>query len=1647
MESLSAPSEDADELGSGGSQDMVVFDFPEYPGQQAVTSVGDSASGTEVFGAADPQLAGAIVETIVQQNLDVYRASPSRLQEDVSQEAQVASDYRGRLLYELLQNADDAMESSESDADRVVFVITDDAFWMANSGRPLTDADVQGLCGLGASSKVDAAGTKRASIGHKGLGFKSVLEITDAPAIYSRTHSFRLGEREARPHVEALWDELDSTPPPAVPAMRFPSVIGEEDDEDRWPALRDSGLNAAFQFPFRRNLASDQREGLTDLLLGLPLTTVLFLKHLESVEVWVDQTNRSEHRKWRISRTIQRDSEWDSVAGLGDSGLYRVTVSSSAGESAAFYIAHDAKVPIGSNREGLSGPAWQGVDLTEVSIAVLENEPHDGMPEEWRRFHVFLPTEERCPYPMLVNGAFATDLSRQHIRVRPESGDYNSHLVREAARLFVNDMLPELQRESVVRVLASLDRGDDPGGADAANLLHGSLVKLLAVEPLIPTESNHLRPIGACALPPSLLEKEGELFRSVLAAEARWGEAEFPDAEFCRGRWARVAADHGATQLTPAECLSALGTLTNPQRASIREHESGFYEMDPVLELCALLWERADVVERSDVETAARRERVFPIHRNDDGSVQRVALGDDTAFYPPQSAKRDFPLRGLQFLCHSICWGALNRNERNERLGEQMKTWSALFDIKEFRFQEVMQASVLPALGLTPSPEQLSWRDELRSTESLAAICQLAGAFVKPDRPLRYQRLQSDRASFNLSRLPVPCVDHEGTELWVPAYQAYFGRAWLEDASFEHVVDALPENARIGAYFLVSPDKFVGLLDSAQEDHAVTTDGDDDEVDLDEDVDRALETTESERWLNFLSWIGVNRSLRLVHFHDVEDRDSGWLKTKDLQQPKGWAFRDLDETWSDYCADLRARLAERPERNEVVPYLYELHDLEFALPLIEYAQRDATAELATRLFEHLTMNWKTYAPLADAQVALVRVGRWPAGRSKPQRATSEEITSVGDNLWLYRMRTSGVCPTSRGPRRPEAAWRLTPELERRFTFSRGHRDASDLVPVLKQSSDLPENDVRAFCERLGIRSEVSPTTFTIEDARLLCAQIERLYGDKAVDASDLRNVIRPAYRSMFELLSGKAGSDASLPLADSRLLAEEAGHHKFLPAVEVLFASTPGIRERSGLAGSVPLFVLEAEPAALAPLTSVFGCRELESVLEWHPNPGDQVGSSELGEIRQGLSQLVPPLAARIRAERRNKQDLRNLREFAEQIEPVEELQVACTLDGARLDRQSNPGYYVRPQTRAEKFQGFIVWTGASWPPSPDTAQSLAMALADTLGINLVETILAFITSDDRHREQLLNIAGASGHYQDVLVELSEDSDVQVELKAPVAEPTAAPESQQPREERIPSGPDVPRPAAPPVPLHSFDSLLLYGEPLIVTGEQASVEGRQDRSGRSTGSSSAATPNSAPAGTDLSALDALGMQIAVAYEARRLGSVRGPVTTISDGVLRGGDGSPADDTLVVAVHTPAAIVRAKELSDVVNRVMENLEARGVSRVHPGFDLLSICGGEIDRLIELKSSGVDARVQAMSWNEWKSASRSDLRDSFWLYLVGNLRADLVHASPYIRAINDPFGSLESQAVENQQVRRSVQLRVREFTTAEHLDLTVMDPLEP
>jgi len=366
--------------------------------------------------------ATSLIESIRAANLDVYRASPARLREDVASEAEIAHDYQGRLIYELLQNADDAMADAPSHRDRIRFRLTDHELWVANTGRPLTEADVRGLTSTGAGTKTTSGERRRASIGHKGMGFKSVLELTAQPEVYSTTCAFLMDARRAQPRVATVMESIGEIAPEQVPIMRFPWQLDASPPE--WERARADGFNTLFRFPFPEGQDPEKRTGLANALLSLPVTTILFLKYLEQVDVEVEVDGHIERYSWWLERERRNsDGKWAPCVGLLDSGVYRVWVKSDGPNDIwLFLLAHDADVAIGSHRGGLNAYAWSGVEVTEVTVAaLLAGGAGDVLPDEWRRFHVFLPTAEPCPYSFLVNGAFATDLSRQEIRLGPGS--------------------------------------------------------------------------------------------------------------------------------------------------------------------------------------------------------------------------------------------------------------------------------------------------------------------------------------------------------------------------------------------------------------------------------------------------------------------------------------------------------------------------------------------------------------------------------------------------------------------------------------------------------------------------------------------------------------------------------------------------------------------------------------------------------------------------------------------------------------------------------------------------------------------------------------------------------------------------------------------------------------------------------------------------------------------------------------------------------------------------------------------------------------------------------------------------------------------------------------------------------------------------
>ena len=106
-----------------------------------------------------------------------FAQSLKSISEDTAQE------YEGRAVLELIQNGHDAI-GRESSGRIHVLLITDEAepaLYVANDGAPFSSANFHAIIGFGLSDKSAGEG-----IGNKGLGFRSVLRLTDRPEVYSR---------------------------------------------------------------------------------------------------------------------------------------------------------------------------------------------------------------------------------------------------------------------------------------------------------------------------------------------------------------------------------------------------------------------------------------------------------------------------------------------------------------------------------------------------------------------------------------------------------------------------------------------------------------------------------------------------------------------------------------------------------------------------------------------------------------------------------------------------------------------------------------------------------------------------------------------------------------------------------------------------------------------------------------------------------------------------------------------------------------------------------------------------------------------------------------------------------------------------------------------------------------------------------------------------------------------------------------------------------------------------------------------------------------------------------------------------------------------------------------------------------------------
>ena len=445
---------------------------------------------------------GAYIRSESDKTLAAYERQPNLVREHANHEEDTArGGYAHRQLFELAQNSADAL--SLAGGGRIVIRLTTSHLYCADDGSPIDDYGVRALMFSHLSSK---RGTSE--IGRFGLGFKSVLGVTDAPEFFGRSGSFRFDRTRASEIIQAIIPEAER-----YPVLRLPEAIDPRPEMESDPVLRQlmDWAGNIVRLPLKPGAHAD----LAEQISNFPPRFLLFVPHVHHLTL---QTGGPE------DTTKEADDSWDNwdlelqtgerEKGKDDTrifelshqdGMYLLDDGQRKTRWMIFKRTHKLSPDARSDSRALD-------DADEVPLTWAA--PLDGLSRPGR-FWAFFPTLTASLLAGILNAPWKTNEDRQNLL----PGVYNDELI-DAAAAMVAENLPRLSTpEDPARHLDALPRGREGGDNEHSDRLRERLFAELAGRAVVPNQDGKLRKVRGVSYPPRELTPSQQID---LAPLERW---------------------------------------------------------------------------------------------------------------------------------------------------------------------------------------------------------------------------------------------------------------------------------------------------------------------------------------------------------------------------------------------------------------------------------------------------------------------------------------------------------------------------------------------------------------------------------------------------------------------------------------------------------------------------------------------------------------------------------------------------------------------------------------------------------------------------------------------------------------------------------------------------------------------------------------------------------------------------------------------------------------------------------------------------------------------------------------------------------------------------------------------------------------------
>lgn len=436
-----------------------------------------------------------------QRTLNAYREQPSLVEEHYGIEnAVLTGGYGHRQIYELVQNAADALWEGKCKG-RIHVRLTNQALYCANEGAPIDKTGARAIFMSHMHTK------KGEQIGHFGLGFKSVLAVSNQPEFYSKSGSFGFNHSDTAKRIRNIVPDAKQCP---ILRLGYPIDVHSAIKTDCNLEELSKWATTIVKLPRTANISS----WLSEDLDSFPSAFILFSPLVKTLIL--EDTTCNKTRKIEIR---QENDEIIVIEGQ-DRSRWRIFQTSIPTEKLSESARNDAN-PLWLDREAL--PVVWAVPLDKKRTV--------------GRFWAFFPTETKMTLSGILNAPWKTNADRENLL----DGPFNRELLTKAAMLVASNLHQLSIDDDPASHLDYLPARDTKSNADES--LADILFQELSTHKILPDTKSVL------CIPNKLFLRPEEVTKNDIQNWLKGTDHEITDVGWCHLSVEQRERRHRATRL------------------------------------------------------------------------------------------------------------------------------------------------------------------------------------------------------------------------------------------------------------------------------------------------------------------------------------------------------------------------------------------------------------------------------------------------------------------------------------------------------------------------------------------------------------------------------------------------------------------------------------------------------------------------------------------------------------------------------------------------------------------------------------------------------------------------------------------------------------------------------------------------------------------------------------------------------------------------------------------------------------------------------------------------------------------------------------------------------------------------------------------